>query len=142
MKLKISTPAQVIFEGEVSKVDLPTENGSISISAGHVPMVTSIKPGLISIRSEQAYMQPDSESFVSTSKGMAFVDGKIVRIVSAEATINPSENTETLYQIKKDLEYKVASLKTTGSVEDIENTIIKLEKINADIQLKKIVYNW
>jgi F0F1-type ATP synthase epsilon subunit len=68
MKLKISTPAEVIFEGEVSKVDLPTENGMISISAGHVPMVTSIKPGLIGIRSEQEYMQPDSESFVSTAK--------------------------------------------------------------------------
>lgn len=138
MKLKISTPAQIIFEGEVSKIDLPTENGTISISAGHVPMVTSIKPGLISIRSEQAYMQPDSESFISTSKGMAFVDGKIVRIVSAEATCNPDENTETLYQIKKDLEYKVASLKTTGSVEEIEKNIIRLEKINADIELKKM----
>jgi F-type H+-transporting ATPase subunit epsilon len=138
MKLKISTPAQIIFEGEVSKIDLPTENGTISISAGHVPMVTSMKPGLISIRSEQSYMQPDSESFVSTSKGMAFVDGKVVRIVTAEATCNPNENTETLQQIKEDLENKIAVLQTTGSVEEIEKNIIKLEKVNADIQLKQM----
>ena len=138
MKLKISTPAQVIFEGEVSKVDLPTENGMISISAGHVPMVTSIKPGLISIRAEQVYMQPDSEFFVSTSKWMAFLDGKIVRIVVWEATRNPNENTETLQQIKKDLENRIAVLKTSWSVEEIEKNIIKLEKISADIQLKQM----
>lgn len=142
MQLKISTPEKIVFEGEVSKVDLPTENGTISISTGHVPMVTSIKPGIISIRSEQLYMQPDKESFVSTSKGMAFVDGKIIRIVTTEATCNPDEDTETLQQIKNDLEDKIAILQTTESVEEIEKNIIKLEKVNADIQLKKIVYNW
>jgi hypothetical protein len=44
---------------------------------------------------------------------MAFLDGKIVRIVTSEATRNPDENTETLQQIKKDLEHKIAVLKTT-----------------------------
>ena len=138
MQLKISTPANVIFEGEVSKIELPTENGPISVETGHVPMVTSIKPGLISFRSQQVYMQPDSQSFVSTTKGMAFLDGKIVRIVTADATINPSEDTETLTEMKQDLEQKIAVLKTEGSIEQIEKAMMRLEKINADLQLKQM----
>ena len=69
---------------------------------------------------------------------MAFLDGKIVRIVVSEATRNPDENTEKLQQIKNDLEQRIAVLKTTGSVEEIEHTIDKLEKVIADIQLKQM----
>jgi len=98
-------------------------------------MVTSVKPGIISI---QAHPYLPHDTYVSTSKGMAFVDGKIVRIVSAEATLNPIEDTETLHQIKNDLEQRIAVLKTTGSVEEIEHTIDKLEKVIADIQLKQM----
>lgn len=43
---------------------------------------------------------------------MAFVDGKIVRIVSADATINPSESTDKLTEIKTDLEAKIRILRT------------------------------
>lgn len=136
MKLKISTPVEVLFDGEVSRVELPTENGIVAIEAGHVPMVISIKPGLISIRTEQIYMQPDSKSCISTSKGMAFIDGKIIRIVSADATLNPNEDTDTLLEIRQDLEHKIALLKTEGSIEEIEKAMVKLEKINADIVLK------
>ena len=137
MKLKISTPVEVIFDGEVSKVELPTENGIIAIEAGHVPMVISMKPWIISIRTQQIYMQPDSKSCISTSKGMAFVDGKIIRIVSADATLNPNEDTGTLLQIKQDLEHKIAVLQTQWSIEEIERQMMKLEKINADIELKQ-----
>jgi len=136
MKLKISTPVEVLFDGEVSRVELPTENGTIAIESGHVPMVISIKPGLISIRTEQIYMQPDRKSCISTSKGMAFVDGKIIRIVSADATLNPNEDTDTLLAIRQDLEHKIALLKTEGSIEEIEKAMVKLEKINADLELK------
>ena len=111
MKLKISTPAQVIYQGDIEKISLPTEDGTITVSAGHVPMVTSVKPGIITVWLAD-YSKPNQQLLVSTSKGMAFVDGKIVRIVSAEATINPVENTEKLNQIKHDLEHKIAVLKT------------------------------
>jgi hypothetical protein len=69
---------------------------------------------------------------------MAFVDGKIVRIVSAEATINPSESTDRLNEMKHNLEQKIHALRNQGSIEEIEKVTMKLEKINADIQLKKM----
>lgn len=100
-------------------------------------MVTSIKPGIITIQPHQ-YLP--HETLVSTSKGMAFVDGKIVRIVSAEATINPSESTEKLTQMKRDLEQRIHALRNQGSIEEIEKVTMKLGKINADLKLKTMMH--
>jgi len=138
MRLKISTPSETIFEGEVSKVEMPTENGTIDITTGHVPMVTSVVPWIITIWSEPAYMYPDQQSYISTAKGMAFVDGKTVRIISADATSTPDKTPETLTQMRQELENKIAILQNDGSIEEIEHTIGKLGKINADIQLQNI----
>lgn len=138
MKLKISSPAEVVYQGEIAKITLPTENGIVSVSAGHAPMVSSIKPGIITIWPVE-YIKPSQEIYVSTSKGMVFVDGKIVRIVISEATINPQESWEALNANKEHLEKKMKQLKTEGSIEEIENTLIKLEKINADLQLKTMI---
>jgi len=43
---------------------------------------------------------------------MVFIDGKIVRIVSAEATLAPEESGSTLLQNKKNIEEKIKRLKT------------------------------
>lgn len=77
--------------------------------------------------------------YVSTSKWMVFIDGKVVRIVSAEATLAPEESENTLMQNKKNIEEKIKRLKTEWSIEEIEKALIKLEKINADLELKKML---
>lgn len=77
--------------------------------------------------------------FVSTSKGMVFIDGKIVRIVSTEATLAPEESESVLLETKRILEEKLKRLKNEWSIEEIEKALIKLEKTNADIELKKML---
>ncbi len=141
MKLKISTPAKVIFEGTIEKISLPTENGNLKVMAGHPPMVTSIKPGIIKLRPMKNHIQVGSETYVSTSKGMVFIDGKVVRIVSSEATMAPEESENTLIKNKKLLEEKIKRLKSEWSIEEIEKALIKLEKINADLDLKRMLQN-
>ena len=139
MKLKISTPAKVIFQGEIEKISIPTENGNLKVMDGNTPMVTSVKPGIIKLWPMKNNMQVGNEMYVSTSKGMVFIDGKIVRIVSADATLAPEESESTLVQNKKLLEEKIRRLKTEWSIEDIEKALIRLEKINADLELKKML---
>jgi len=69
---------------------------------------------------------------------MAFVDGKMIRIVTATATTSPSESVKTLEQMKLKLESTIKDLKQRGNIEDIERSLVKLEKLNADIALSKI----
>lgn len=139
MRLKISTPAKLIFEGEIEKISIPTETENLKVMNGHPPMVTSVKPGIIKIRPMKNNIQVGNEIYVSTSKGMVFIDGKVVRIVSAEATLAPEESESTLIQNQKNLEEKIKRLKTEWSIEDIEKALIKLEKITADIELKRML---
>jgi F-type H+-transporting ATPase subunit epsilon len=112
MKLKISTPAKMIYQGEIEKISIPTENGNLKVMNGHAPMVTSVKPGIIKLWPMENHIKVGDEMFVSTSKGMVFIDGKIVRIVSAEATLAPEESESALLQNKKILEDKIRRLKT------------------------------
>jgi hypothetical protein len=42
-------------------------------------------------------------------------------------------------QNRKALEEKIKRLKTEWSIEEIEKALIKLEKINADLELKKML---
>ena len=139
MKLKISTPAKVIFEGEVEKISLPTELGNLKVMKGHSPMVTSVKPGIIKVWPMEDYAKVGREFYVSTSKGMVFIDGKIIRIVSADATKNPEDSESTLLQNRKTLEEKIRRLKSEGSIEEIEKALTRLDKINADLELKKML---
>lgn len=139
MKLKISTPLKVIYQWEIEKISIPTENWNLKVMDGNAPMVTSIKPGIIKLWPIGNNMRVGHEIYVSTSKGMVFIDGKIVRIVTPEATLAPEESESNLLQNKKNLEDKIKRLKTEWSIEEIEKALIKLEKINADIELKKML---
>jgi F0F1-type ATP synthase epsilon subunit len=75
-------------------------------------MVTTVKPGIIKLWPMENHIKVGNEMYISTSKGMVFIDGKIVRIVSSEATLSPEESTNTLLENKKILEEKIRRLKS------------------------------
>jgi F-type H+-transporting ATPase subunit epsilon len=43
------SPERVLFSGEVDQVDLPGVEGDMGILAGHAPLVTSLRPGILTI---------------------------------------------------------------------------------------------
>jgi len=141
MELKISTPERIIYEGEVRQIILPTENWEITITTSSSPIVSSLKPGIIKIIPEEPiswFIYFKNEISISTDKWMAFVDWKIIRIVVSSATTLPNQSLESLNKIKTELESKIQELKKKGSIEEIEKSLIKLEKIKADIKLEEI----
>lgn len=143
MQLKISSPAKTIFEWEIKQITLPTEIGDVTILPWHAPMVTALKPWIIKIIPSKEI--PNNEFIfskntisLSVSKWMAFVDGKIVRVVTAVATTSPAETEKELESKKIKLEEEIKQLRKMWSLEEIEKSLIQLEKINADIRLKKL----
>ncbi len=75
---------------------------------------------------------------LSVSKGMAYTDGKVIRVVTAIATTNPEKTEDELLQEGKSLKEKISILKQKGSIEEVEKTLIKLDKIDADIRLSQL----
>lgn len=43
------SPERVLFSGDVDQVDLPGAEGDMGILAGHAPMVTALRPGIVTI---------------------------------------------------------------------------------------------
>ena len=51
--LKIITPERIFYEGPVSMVEFNTTEGAIGIYKGHIPMTVMIKPGILTITTEE-----------------------------------------------------------------------------------------
>lgn len=64
-----------MFEGEVDSVSLPTPAGEISILPNHIPLISIIAPGAITIRAK------GSEQLLAVSRGVVEVDGKAIRVM-------------------------------------------------------------
>jgi len=47
------SPEKVLFSGEVSQVDVPGSEGDFGVLAGHAPLDTTLRPGILVIYSER-----------------------------------------------------------------------------------------
>lgn len=148
MYCKIQSPDSVIFDGEVKMVTLPTEQGEITVLPEHMPLVTVLKPGLIKILPKESNFKSKIKSIqyvfdqkkinLSVSKGLAYIDGKTITVVTSAADATPQQSHDLLLKLKKEAEKKVSEMRARGSIEEIEKSLMSLEKINADIRLVQI----
>src|SRR6185312_10697155 len=43
------SPEKLLFSGDVDQVDVPGTEGDFGVLAGHAPLVTTVRPGIITI---------------------------------------------------------------------------------------------
>ena len=71
MQLTIATTQNTtVYEGTIDQVNLPTENGTLTVFQNHIPSVVKLVPGVIQISSGGK-----TSKSLSISKGIALVDG-------------------------------------------------------------------
>ncbi len=46
------SPERLLLSGDVEQVDVPGSEGYFGVLAGHAPMVTALRPGILTIRRE------------------------------------------------------------------------------------------
>ena len=49
LHLEFVSPARILFTGYVDQVDLPGAEGDMGILPGHAPLVTALRPGIVTI---------------------------------------------------------------------------------------------
>ena len=84
LKLELITPEKIALTEEVYEVMLPTETGQIAILPGHVDLITTLKPGVITVRREKGDGEAKLEH-LATSGGFAEITGKSVKILADSA---------------------------------------------------------
>ncbi len=49
---ELVSPEKLLFSGEVEQVDLPGAEGDMGVLAGHAPLVTTLRPGILTVFGE------------------------------------------------------------------------------------------
>jgi F-type H+-transporting ATPase subunit epsilon len=47
---ELASPARLVFSGEVEQVDVPGAEGDFGVLAGHAPLISALRPGILTIR--------------------------------------------------------------------------------------------
>ena len=82
--LVIVTPSSMTFEGEVRSVLAPGSDGNFEVLIGHVPMLTSLRPGVLTIRNDDGRTEYTvSGGFVEVLRSQVTVLAETIEEVSA-----------------------------------------------------------
>lgn len=84
MKLEFITLAGPKLQKDVYEVVLPTADGNIAVYLQHMPLVTTLVPGVITVRHKKGDTDESRDVFASNG-GVAEITGKSVRILVDEA---------------------------------------------------------
>ena len=77
--LEVVTPERVVASEEVTSLVIPAHEGYLGVLAGHAPMLCTLQPGEIAIKSEKR------ESHLATSGGFVEITPKRVIVLSESA---------------------------------------------------------
>lgn len=75
----IITPERTVYEGDVDAVSLTTPDGEITVLPHHIPLISIVVPGTITIRCG------DKVQLLAVSRGVIEVDGTSVRVLADTA---------------------------------------------------------
>ena len=103
---ELVSPERLMFSGEVTQVDVPGEEGDFGVLAGHAPLVATIRPGVLTIHSEQA-----APMMIVVRGGFAEVGPSGVTVLAQEVVPVDEIEPETIHQAIKDAEEDIADAK-------------------------------
>lgn len=84
LNLTVVTPVKVFYEDEVSSLTAPGEDGYLGILANHAPLITALKPGLLTIRDslDTIVELAVSDGFLEVSQNRATILASAVEYVT------------------------------------------------------------
>jgi F-type H+-transporting ATPase subunit epsilon len=102
LHLEFVSPERVLFSGDVDQVDLPGTEGDMGILAGHAPLVTTLRPGIVTI------FNGNTKVPVVVIGGFAEVGPSGLTVLADKAVARADFDTATLASEIKDTEEDVA----------------------------------
>ncbi|MBQ3817182.1 MAG: hypothetical protein II802_02785 [Clostridia bacterium] len=81
--LVISSPDGNLYSGDVQRIILRGAEGDLAVMAGHIPFITSVKPGECRITLENG-----EEKIAETSGGLLTVSSEKVTLICGKCKFN------------------------------------------------------
>lgn len=128
LKLEIVTPEKKVFDDSVDSVTVPTASGEAGILPNHAPLISALKPGILSFT-----VKGSSDKMV-VAGGFVEVKANTVSVLADSAETADEIDLETAKSEREAAEKELAA-SATAHVDETEATRERLEKAQAMIQL-------
>ncbi len=125
LHLDFVSPESVLFSGDVDQVDLPGAEGDMGILAGPAPLVTPLRPGIVTI-----YRGGAREPVVVTG-GFAEVGATGLTVLADRAVARADFDTATLANEIKDTEEDVADSTDEAQRDKLARHLEQLKTLQA-----------
>ena len=124
LNLEIVTPEKKVVSESVESVTIPTASGEVGILTDHAPLISSLKPGILS------YSKSGTTEEMVISGGFVEISGNNVSVLADIAEREEEIDIEAAKADKSAAEKVLADWKD-GSAEEFETENEKLERAQA-----------
>lgn len=128
LHLKIVTPEKLIFDEEVSQVNVSTEQGQIGILPNHANLMAKLIPGELVIK------KGGKTDNLAIGGGFLQVTDNVLTVMTDLATFEQDIDERAVEEAKKRAEQ---ALEQTLSDEEYAETLAALEKSLAQLRIKR-----
>lgn len=127
LKISIITPEKMVFEGVVNGVSLPSSEGEITILKDHLPLVTLLKSGEITLHKDSG------KQHIAVHSGFVEVANNEVKLLTDAAEtaedIDERRAEEALARAKQSRERATDLKSQADSLAAIERAITRLKLV-------------
>jgi F-type H+-transporting ATPase subunit epsilon len=116
------SPEKLLFSGDVEQVDVPGIEGDFGVFAGHAPMVTTLRPGILTVRGARG------EEKIIVLGGFAEVSAEGLTVLADTAEAVEDMNRDVITTRIGELEQRIA--KTEPGAE-LDKLITRLDSFKA-----------
>ena len=121
------SPEQLLFSGDVDQVDLPGAEGDMGILPGHAPLVTALRPGIVTI------FRGNERDPVVVIGGFAEVSPAGLTILADRAVPRRDYDTAMLAEEIKNTEEDVADTADEAQRDKLARRLDQLKLLQASL---------
>ncbi|OGY28296.1 MAG: ATP synthase F1 subunit epsilon [Candidatus Woykebacteria bacterium RBG_19FT_COMBO_43_10] len=130
MKVEIITPEKISYSEEADQVSLPTAEGEITVLPGHIPLVTQLLPGELTLKKGGQFI------LMASGGGFAEITGNKVSIATDLAQ-RPEEIDERFAEEARKRAEQALKERERLSEEEFAITAANLQKALAQLKIKR-----
>jgi F-type H+-transporting ATPase subunit epsilon len=119
------SPERVLFSGDVDQVDLPGAEGDMGILFGHAPLVTPLRPGIVTI------FNGNDKARIVVVGGFAEVSPTGLTVLADRAMPREDFDAATLATEIKDTEEDVADATNDAQRDKLARRLEQLKSLQA-----------
>jgi F-type H+-transporting ATPase subunit epsilon len=119
------SPEAVLFSGDVDQVDLPGSEGDLGVLPGHAPMVTLLRPGIVTI------MREGQREPIVVVGGFAEMGPGGLTVLADRAGTREDFDLDSLANDIKDVEEDVADCKDDAERDKLTRRLDQLRGLQA-----------